>query len=61
VDLKLKSAWADCRVGARYPSLELRDRGKTYKLTDAIVTSCAGSGGDRPTESLSLNYTKIEF
>ena len=61
VDLKLKSAWADCRVGARYPSLELGDRDKTYKLTDAIVTSCAGSGGDRPAESLSLNYTKIEF
>jgi type VI protein secretion system component Hcp len=58
--LNLKSAWADCRVGARYPKLELGGGGKTYLLTDATVTSCSAAG-DRPMESISLNYTKIEF
>ncbi|NNG04041.1 MAG: type VI secretion system tube protein Hcp [Inquilinus sp.] len=33
-----------------------------YTLTDALVTgySCS-SGGDRPTESISLNFTKLEM
>lgn len=61
VIFKLKSAWAGCRVGTRYPALELGDGAKTYKLKDAIVTGCASSGGDRPTETLSLNYSKIEY
>ena len=59
--LKLKAAWPECRVGATYPSLELSGSAKTYRLTDATVTDCAAAGGDRPTESISLNYTKIEF
>jgi type VI secretion system secreted protein Hcp len=33
-----------------------------YKLTDVMVSSYSiSSGGDRPMESLSLNFTKIEF
>ncbi len=33
-----------------------------YKLTNTLVSgySCS-TGGDRPTESISLNFTKIEF
>ena len=34
------------------------------KLTDVLISSVqtsGASGGDRPTETLSLNYTKIEF
>jgi len=36
---------------------------RSYELKDALITSITLSnpGGDRPTESLSLNFTKIEF
>ncbi|MDA1073591.1 MAG: type VI secretion system tube protein Hcp, partial [Proteobacteria bacterium] len=34
----------------------------TVELTDAIVSSySASSGGDRPSESFSLNFTKIMY
>jgi len=34
----------------------------TYKLEDVLVSGYSvSSGGDRPSESLSLNFTKIEF
>jgi type VI secretion system secreted protein Hcp len=33
-----------------------------YKLTDVLISGYSiSSGGDRPNESLSLNYAKIEF
>jgi len=43
------------------------DKGKletymAYKLEDAMISGYSiSSGGDRPSESLSLNFTKIEF
>ncbi len=43
------------------------DKGKletymAYKLTDVLISGYSiSSGGDRPSESLSLNFTKIEF
>jgi len=43
------------------------DKGKletymSYKLTDVLVSGYSiSSGGDRPSESLSLNFTKVEF
>lgn len=43
------------------------DKGKlevymAYKLTDVMVSGYSiSSGGDRPTESISLNFTKVEF
>lgn len=43
------------------------DKGKlevymTYTLEDCMISGYSiSSGGDRPTESLSLNFTKIEF
>ena len=34
----------------------------TYKLEDCMISGFSqSSGGDRPTESLSLNFTKIQF
>jgi type VI secretion system secreted protein Hcp len=34
----------------------------SYKLSDCMVSGYSiSSGGDRPSESLSLNFTKIEF
>lgn len=64
-----------CASGAHFPEVELdlsasaRDRGSrttylTYKLHDVLVTSCStgGSGGeDRSTETISLNFAKIEW
>lgn len=62
-----------CAKGAHIPSavLFVRKAGATtpvtyYKITmqDCIVSSyqtSANGGGDRPTESLSLNFTKISF
>jgi type VI secretion system secreted protein Hcp len=33
-----------------------------YKLTDVLISGYSvSSGGDRPSESISLNYSKIEF
>jgi type VI secretion system secreted protein Hcp len=43
------------------------DKGKletymAYKLTDTMISGYSvSSGGDRPTESISLNFTKVEF
>ncbi len=43
------------------------DKGKletymTYQLEDCLISGYSiSSGGDRPSESLSLNFTKIEF
>jgi type VI secretion system secreted protein Hcp len=43
------------KAGAAQPYLE-------YKLSDVIVSGYqTSSGGDRPTESMSLNFTKIEM
>jgi type VI protein secretion system component Hcp len=33
----------------------------TYKLSDVTLKRGSSSGGDRPMESLSLNFTKIEY
>ncbi|MEP9379128.1 type VI secretion system tube protein Hcp [Aquabacter sp. CN5-332] len=34
----------------------------TYTLTNALISSYSvSSGGDRPTESLSISFTKLEF
>jgi type VI secretion system secreted protein Hcp len=34
----------------------------TYKLSDCMISGYSlSSGGDRPSESLSLNFTKIEY
>lgn len=60
--VKVKLPWLACRVGARYPELQLGDAAATYTLTDVLVTSCgSSSGGDRPMEQISFNYARIEF
>ncbi len=50
-----------CKAGAAYPSAELGTPGRVYRLEGVTVASCAAaaSSGDRPMESISLNYTKI--
>lgn len=51
-----------CAKGTVLKEVEVGGPDVSYKLTDAIITSIQpSSGGDRPMESLSLNYTKIEM
>lgn len=60
--LSIKVPAGTCKAGARYPAAEFGTDKRLYTLTDVVVTGCgAASGGDRPTESLSLNYTKISY
>ena len=61
--IRVASPWAACRVGARYPTLELSDGGRTYRLVGATVAGCGRSGAEanRPTEEVAFYYTKISF
>ena len=59
VRVKVKFPWLDCKVGAAFPDAVLHNDAGRYELKDAIVTSCS-SGGDRPMESISLNYAKVQ-
>jgi type VI secretion system secreted protein Hcp len=56
---KLAEAVANGKV---FKTIEIGDESGTYTLTDVVISSVQpSSGGDRPMESLSLNYTKIEW
>lgn len=60
--VKVKMPWLACRVGARYPELQLGDSATTYTFKEVLVTGCgSSSSGDRPMESISFNYAKIEL
>ena len=51
-----------CTVGAAYKDALLQVAGLRYKLEEVVITSCtAAPGGGEPTQSLSLNYTKIKL
>jgi type VI protein secretion system component Hcp len=51
-----------CASGKHFPSAVVDAGGKQYKLYDvAIVSVQKSSGGDRPVETVTLNYTKIEI
>lgn len=60
--IRVATPWAGCRVGARYPALELTEGTKRYMLQDASIASCArGDADDRPTEEVAFYYNKIAF
>ena len=60
--IRVATPWAGCRVGARYPSLELTEGTKRYMLQDASVASCGRSAADdRPTEEVAFYYNRIAF
>lgn len=63
--LTVLASGGSCRVGARYPSLELTGGGKTYVLQGVTVTSCGGgsaaAGDGLLTEEISFAYKSIEF
>lgn len=59
----VRGKFPGCRVGTRYPSLELGGAAAHYTLRDVIITSCASAsaGGESlPMEEVSFNYAKIE-
>ncbi len=56
--VRVASPWAACRVGARYPSLQLADSAQSYTLEDVTVASC-GDADDRPTEEVAFYYNKV--
>ena len=63
VRVKVKLPWLACRVGARYPALELGGGdGKAYVLQGVTVASCGGKGDadDRPTEEVAFYYNKVQ-
>ena len=62
VRVKVKMPWIACRVGNRYPRLELTGGGKTHVLEDVRVASCGSASGDaddRPTEEVAFYYNRI--
>jgi len=54
-----------CASGKHFPTaqLDLLDGGvwKHYQFMDVIISSVQSSGGDRPTESISFTFQKIEM
>jgi hypothetical protein len=60
VRITTAARWSGCRVGARYPVLELGDSDSRYRLIDATVTGCATATDSIPTEEISFVFTKIE-
>jgi type VI secretion system secreted protein Hcp len=54
-------------TGCHYPSatLYVRKAGgsqlEQYQLSDVMLSHFSSSGGDRPTESITFNFTKIEL
>jgi len=51
-----------CASGKHFSTAEVELNGQQYLLHDVVIASDQkSSGGDRPTETLTLNFTKIEF
>jgi hypothetical protein len=59
--VRVSSPWSACRVGARYPSLELAGGGKTYVMRDVTVSSCGGSSGGVSPDEVAFSYQSIKF
>ncbi|MDE3109811.1 MAG: type VI secretion system tube protein Hcp [Acidobacteriota bacterium] len=50
-----------CATGKHFPSALVETGGKQYKLFDVVIASVQkSSGGERPMETITLNFTKIE-
>lgn len=60
--IRVATPWADCRPGARYPSLSISDGTKTYRLVGVTVSGCGRSASEaRPTEEVAFYYNKAVF
>ena len=56
--VRVSSPWTACRVGTRYPSLELAGGGKTYVMRDVTVSSC---GAPVSPDEVAFSYKTIKF
>ena len=59
--IRVASPWANCRVGARYPSITLADGAKSHVLQDVRVASCGDAAAGAPTEEVAFYYNRIAF
>ena len=61
--VRVASPWAACRVGVRYPSIELSDGTKRYVLQDVTVANCGGlsAPAGQPAEAVAFYYNRIAF
>ena len=59
----LKGKGVDCEIDLMQTGgADGMDKYATYKLTNCMVSGYSvSSGGDRPSESISINFTKIEY
>lgn len=58
----LKGVGVDCEIDFVATDAGVLRKYLTYKLTNCLVSGYSlSSGGDRPSESLSINFTKFEF
>ena len=64
----VKGSMSGCTVGAAYPDAVLQTAAARYEFKEVFITSCtmpslSGSSGgdDRPMESISFNYDKIQM
>lgn len=60
VRVKVKFPWLSCKVGARYPTLQLGGATGNYVLQDVTVASCGGTGSTS-TEEVAFYYNRIAF
>ncbi|HEX8879793.1 MAG TPA: type VI secretion system tube protein Hcp, partial [Candidatus Acidoferrum sp.] len=61
VDKASPKLYQACASGKHFPSAVVEVGAHQFRLFDVVIASVAkSSGGDRPTEQLTLNFTKIE-
>lgn len=56
--VRVSSPWAACRVGTRYPSLELGGGEITYALSGVTISSCGSAASPH---EVAFNYQAIRF
>lgn len=61
IDAASPKLYQACASGKHFPTALVEAGGKQYKLYDVVISSVQKSGGDRPMETISLNFTKIEM
>lgn len=62
VDVASPKLFQACASGKHFPSAIVETGGKQYKLYNVVIASVQkSSGGDRPMETVTLNFTKVEM
>lgn len=62
IDVASPKLYEACSTGKHFLSATVEMGGKQYKLYDVVIASVQKSGGgERPMETISLNFTKIEM